>query len=174
MDKRERWHAYYEKHREEYLVRKKAVRDANLEAYRAKAKEARDRRKDRKSEYSRRYLQTHKRECADVRKRWRHENPMTNLQCNLRRRMAHVIRVGSDRPHSAELTGCTGKELRAYLESQFQDGMTWENYGSKWHVDHKRPIASFDLSNMEQVRACFYYTNLQPLWAHDNLAKGAK
>ena len=74
-----------------------------------------------------------------------------------------------------ELIGCTVTELRQYLEVQFTDGMTWKNYGRHgWHVDHIRPCASFDLTDPEQQRQCFHYTNLQPLWAVDNIRKGAK
>lgn len=61
----------------------------------------------------------------------------------------------------------------AHLEAQFAPGMTWENRG-EWHVDHIRPLASFDLTDPEQLRTASHYTNLQPLWASDNLAKGAR
>ena len=67
------------------------------------------------------------------------------------------------------------KELKIYLESLFQEGMTWDNYNFYgWHIDHIIPIASFDLSDPEQQKKCFHYTNLQPLWASDNLQKGVK
>ncbi len=52
--------------------------------------------------------------------------------------------------------------------------MTWENYGPVWHVDHIRPCAKFDLTDHDQQRACFHWTNLQPLFAKDNLQKNAK
>jgi hypothetical protein len=64
-----------------------------------------------------------------------------------------------------------------YLESLFSSGMSWENWGSgpdKWHIDHKRPLASFDLTDRDQVLIACHYTNLQPLWSFDNLSKGAK
>ena len=51
--------------------------------------------------------------------------------------------------------------------------MTWDNHG-EWHIDHIKPCASFDLTDADQQRECFNYTNLQPLWAKDNLSKGAK
>ena len=51
--------------------------------------------------------------------------------------------------------------------------MTWDNHG-KWHIDHIKPCASFDLLHKKQQRKCFYYKNLQPLWAQENLSKGAK
>ena len=72
-----------------------------------------------------------------------------------------------------ELLGCTGIELANHLEKQFQPGMTHDNYG-EWHIDHIKPIVSFDLSDPEQEQECFHYTNLQPLWASENLSKGAK
>lgn len=73
-----------------------------------------------------------------------------------------------------ELLGCTLPELRAHLEKQFRPGMTWENYGPVWHVDHTKPCAKFDLSDSNQQRACFHFSNLQPLFAKENLRKGAK
>jgi hypothetical protein len=51
--------------------------------------------------------------------------------------------------------------------------MTFDNFG-KWHIDHIIPCASFDLTKPEQQRQCFHYTNLQPLWAFENLSKGSK
>ena len=74
---------------------------------------------------------------------------------------------------SQELVGCTLLELRQHLESQFTIGMSWQNQGA-WHIDHIVPCSSFDLTEPSEQKKCFHYTNLQPLWAHDNLSKGAK
>jgi hypothetical protein len=71
-----------------------------------------------------------------------------------------------------EYVGCTIDALREHLEKQFTDGMSWENQG-KWHVDHIRPCASFNLDNEIERHMCFHYTNLQPLWAFDNMSKHA-
>jgi len=60
-----------------------------------------------------------------------------------------------------------------YIEKQFKPGMTRQNQGT-WHIDHIKPCASFDLSDSRQQRECFHYTNLQPLWASDNIRKGNK
>jgi hypothetical protein len=76
---------------------------------------------------------------------------------------------------SAKLLGCSASQVRAHLEAQFLPGMTWENWTMDgWHVDHIRPCASFDLTDEDQQRQCFHYTNLQPLWAEDNWAKSDK
>ena len=74
---------------------------------------------------------------------------------------------------TANLIGCTIDYLWAYLENKFTRGMTRENYG-RWHIDHIVPCASFDLTDPEEQKICFHYTNLQPLWAIDNIRKGKK
>ena len=73
-----------------------------------------------------------------------------------------------------ELIGCTIDQLREHLEVLFKPGMTWENQGSIWHIDHCRPLASFDLSDPAQQRECFGFMNLQPMFGAENIAKGAK
>jgi len=85
----------------------------------------------------------------------------------LKKHLAHKYRNTND------LTSCTMEELKLYLEAKFTEGMTWENHGD-WHVDHIRPCCSFDLTQEEEQKKCFHYTNLQPLWASDNLSKGGK
>ncbi len=74
-----------------------------------------------------------------------------------------------------EMLGYTVEKLKRYLESQFTDGMTWENYG-KWHIDHIIPISFFQYISTEDVefKMCWRLENLQPLWAKDNLRKSNK
>lgn len=69
--------------------------------------------------------------------------------------------------------GCSIEEFKIYLENQFTEGMNWNNYGN-WHIDHIRPLISFDLSNRSDFLIACNYKNLQPLWAQDNLKKGIK
>jgi hypothetical protein len=74
-----------------------------------------------------------------------------------------------------ELLGCSISEARSYLESKFLEGMSWDNHGLKgWHIDHIKPLASFDLTDPEQQKQAFHYTNLQPLWWRENLQKGSR
>lgn len=71
--------------------------------------------------------------------------------------------------------GCTIEFFQTYVESLWQPGMTWENWTKHgWHLDHIKPLASFDLEDPEQCKLAVHYTNLQPLWAHENWVKGAK
>ena len=72
-----------------------------------------------------------------------------------------------------KLVGCSMPELIKYLENKFKPGMSWKNR-EKWHIDHIIPCISFDLSKLENQQKCFHYTNLQPLWAHENYSKGKK
>lgn len=108
-------------------------------------------------------------------KRRRQTDLLYNLVCNMRSRIWHALKARTKSDKSFNLIGCSKLFLREYLESLFQPGMSWENYGHKgWHVDHITPCAAFDLSDPDQQRKCFHYTNLQPLWAKDNLTKSAK
>ena len=88
----------------------------------------------------------------------------------LRNRIRNALKGGAKSAHTVELLGNTIEGAKAHLESHFQPGMTWDNYGA-WHVDHIKPCAAFDLTDPAQQRACFHFTNLQPLWAVDNLKK---
>lgn len=71
-----------------------------------------------------------------------------------------------------ELLDCTDVELFWRFECLFKEGMHEGNYGTEWEIDHIRPICSFDLTKEEDLRKCFHYTNLQPLWKEENWIKG--
>jgi hypothetical protein len=90
----------------------------------------------------------------------------------LRRRLAKALKGSPKAASTLTLIGCSRSELRAHLESRFAPGMSWENR-HLWHIDHIRPCASFDLTDPDQQAQCFHYLNLQPLWALDNIRKGA-
>jgi hypothetical protein len=71
-----------------------------------------------------------------------------------------------------DLLGCSIRDFKMYLETRFKPGMTWENYGSKWHIDHIVPCAMFDLSDREQQNYCFHFSNMRPMWAEENMRRG--
>jgi hypothetical protein len=70
-----------------------------------------------------------------------------------------------------DIVGCTPEFLKEHLEQQFTEGMSWDNQG-KWHIDHIIPLSS--AKTEEEIYKLCHYTNLQPLWAEDNLNKGCK
>jgi len=77
--------------------------------------------------------------------------------------------------HSAiQLLGCNIEFYKQYLEQQFKPDMTWKNHGTLWEIDHIKPCALFDLTNINQQQECFHYSNTQPLYYSDNRSKGCK
>mgnify|MGYP003648108204 FL=1 len=102
-----------------------------------------------------------------------HSNPNIKLSMNIRRRINSALKGKNKSKQTLELLGCSVKKIWEHLESKFKPGMTKENHG-KWHIDHIRPCASFDLTDQNQQAICFHYTNLQPLWAVDNIKKRDK
>lgn len=79
------------------------------------------------------------------------------------------------KPKTLDLLGCSVDYLRKHLESLFTSGMSWKNRGRRgWHVDHIIPCDYFDLTKLEEQKKCFHWTNLQPLWWHDNIRKSNK
>lgn len=103
------------------------------------------------------------------------KDPIFHLSAVLRSRLSHAIRHDTKSGSAIKDLGCSIEELKIYLESKFQEGMTWDNYGCRgWHIDHIIPLSSFDLMDREQLLKACHYTNLQPLWAKDNLKKSNK
>ena len=103
----------------------------------------------------------------------RKEDSLFKLANNLRTRLGNFIRRNSINKKCGTLIllGCSLTKLKIHLESKFIEGMTWENQG-KWHIDHIIPLSS--AKTEEELYKLCHYTNLQPLWALDNIKKGAK
>ncbi len=101
--------------------------------------------------------------------------PSKRMRAAVSSRMWHALKSHGVSKGAAlfDLVGYSKEQLVAHLEGLFAPGMTWETYGA-WHVDHKKPCALFDLTDPEQFEQCWALTNLQPLWATDNIRKGAK
>jgi hypothetical protein len=107
-------------------------------------------------------------------KKKREHNVMFKLYVDLRRRMLLAVKdgVGLDSDIVSYL-GCDINFLKEYLESKFEYGMTWENHTLHgWHIDHIYPLGK--ARDREHLIELMHYTNLQPLWAKDNMSKGAK
>jgi hypothetical protein len=103
----------------------------------------------------------------------RRKDPTLRLIHNHRTRVRQALNGIYKSESSLVLLGCKTEELKKHIESLFVEGMNWLNYG-EWEIDHIRPCSSFDLSDTKQQEECFHYTNLQPLWKHDNRLKSDK
>lgn len=101
-------------------------------------------------------------------------SPRFRLLCQLHNRLTTGLRHGKFNHKTRELVGASVDVVIAHLEAQFKPGMTWDNWGSVWHVDHKYPLSKIDHACIEQIKRVCHYTNLQPLWVEDNLRKHAK
>lgn len=97
------------------------------------------------------------------------------LSVNLRGRLRIALKNNQKVGSAVRDLGCSIEEFKKYIESKFQEGMTWDNYGLYgWHIDHIKPLNSFDLTDRKQFLEACHYTNLQPLWAKDNYIKGCR
>ncbi len=98
-----------------------------------------------------------------------------SIRRTLRRRLHHALKGNAKTGSAVRDLGCSIDELKLHLESKFKPGMTWENHSLLgWHIDHIKPLASFDLTNRDELLKAIHYTNLQPLWAEENMKKGSK
>jgi len=120
-------------------------------------------------------------------KQWRIDNKahcnqyiLNRLHTDINFKIRHALRNklrkvlnGLNKTNSAlTYLGCSVEFFKGYLEAKFIDGMTWDNHGTLWHIDHIFPCVSFDMTVETDREKCFHYTNLQPLSASANLAKG--
>jgi hypothetical protein len=99
------------------------------------------------------------------------------IKVNLRSYIYHIIKNNKKSDHTINLLGCMFGEFIKHLESQFTEGMTWENYGrgkNKWNLDHIIPCDFFDLTDSYYQKVCFHYLNIQPMWQDINVKKSNK
>jgi len=118
-----------------------------------------------------RYIKKHRKKLTEKFLERRKKDPAFKILTILRGRIRQALKGYNKSDLTVKLLGCSIEEFWIHLEKKFTRGMTRENHG-EWHVDHIIPCASFDLSKPEEQVKCFHYTNLQPLWAIDNLKKG--
>jgi len=138
------------------------VRKRNAEYRRKNAEKIRKR----DAEYNRKNPEKLRKRNAKYRKK-----PEVKIVQVQRNRLKRIVKSTSVRRR--EMTGCTPLQLRQHIESQFVKGMTWDNHG-RWHIDHIMPCSAFDLTKPEQVKICFNWQNLRPIWANQNRSKGKK
>lgn len=150
-----------------YQNNKKQIKEYSAEHYRCN--------NQKRKEQMRQWRRNNKEKIQMHRSKWEtNQGAHFRILKNLRKRISEVVR-GCKSDTTLKLLGCDMGQFRTHLESQFTEGMTWDNYGFYgWHIDHIRPCCSFDLTDPEQQKICFNYKNLQPLWAKDNMSKSGK
>lgn len=159
---RARKNADYERNRDKELKRGAKYRAENPEKVKASTKTWAVNNREKRAEIVRNYING--REAID---------PEFKLLRSIRSRLRTALKKNTKSGKTLDLLGCTIQELRAYIEGLWLPGMNWENRSFRgWHLDHKRPLASFDLTDPDQLKAACHYTNLQPLWWQKNLEKG--
>lgn len=163
--------AYNKVNKDKISSKQKAYREVNKERQKA----YREDNKDTIKAYKKAYNEVNKDKINFYFNNRRKTDIQFKLSHNLRVRLISAIKGNYKVGSAVKDLGCSVEELKSYLESKFSSGMTWDNWTiDGWHIDHIKPLTSFDLIDREQLLEACHYTNLQPLWAKDNLSKGAK
>jgi hypothetical protein len=140
---------------------------------------------DKINERNRNWRKNNPQRSKEFSKNWKENNiekiklyqqiPEIKISHNMRCRIKQFLKNNnvSKKNKTFEIVGCHPEFLKEHLEKQFKEGMSWENYGLYgWHIDHIIPLSSSKTE--EEIYQLSHYTNLQPLWAEDNLKKGNK
>lgn len=153
---------YYSKHKSEHNSKMKEHYVQNKEQYKIVHEVYRDNNKEKISYIAKTYN-----------KNRREIDILFKLKHNLRVRIKEYMKSKNIKTFNKtfDFVGCTPESLREHLESGFYDGMTWDNYGER-HIDHKIPLSSGN--NEEELYKLCHFTNLQPMWAVENIKKGSK
>lgn len=196
--------ARYAANREKELARQKEYRDSNREMLRERSRTLYETKPERKA-YKAALERTEKQRAA--RRAYREANPPTSeyyrtsayrerrrelhrekqttdvqyrLRRTLRARLKNAIKNDQKSGSAVSLLGCSVSGLRAFLEGQFEAGMSWDNFGrldasgKTWQIDHFHPLSGFDLTDPKQMQVACHFSNLMPLWALDNRRKANK
>ncbi len=164
------------KNKEYYLKNKKKIekyKEDNKEKIKLQRREHAIINRDRLTQYKREYIAKNRNKVNETHRKYVKSNLNVKFTRLLRKRILYVVKLhgGKKSASTIDLVGCSVDFFHNYLESKFTKGMTWENHGKNgWHVDHIIPCSSFDLTDPEQQKICFHYSNLQPLWATTKIA----
>lgn len=157
---------YYREHAQDYKDRKAQWRADHPEEERATRQAYVDANRESINEYHRKW----KAKKSET-------DPQYKLKINLSRRIRyelHALGKGRKTNRTVEYIGCTIEDLKTHLERQFTPEITWESYGTVWHIDHRIPCAAWDLVDDFESKCCWNYRNLQPMLSSDNQRKKDK
>lgn len=184
---------YWQKTKEEQTEKHREWKAKNKERVKAYMKQWLEEHAEEKKIKDKQYREAHREQYNITHAAWKKkdfEDMKTNpdrateyahykVKTNTARRIRDLLGSGGKSNRTHEIIGCTIQHLKAHLESKFTEGMSWDNYGTSpdggfrdaWHIDHIIPCAAFDLTDDTELRACFNWQNLQPLWSSDNIKK---
>ena len=163
--------------KEKIAQQRKEYRAANAEVRKQKMREWYEANRETAKQKAKEYRQVNKDKLAAWAKEYRAERKQKDPVYAMTIRIRSLINVKlytkgyTKRSKTYEILGCDYAEFVAHIESQFSEGMTWENR-NLWHLDHKIPVAH--AKTEEEVLRLNHYTNIRPMWANDNLKKGAR
>lgn len=181
---------YYAKNKAKVGKRAAAYKEANREKVQESQKRYRDKTKEKQRAYLEKYRKDHaerikikvkeyqsKPEAKKKRRhrlKWRYDTDANYRAALAARRIARrAVKAGSIKESTQAIIGCTIAELKAHIEAKWKPGMTWNNNTNfGWHIDHIVPLSKFDFKCPLQSALACHFTNLQPLWAADNMRKG--
>lgn len=172
-DRRKNSRLYFKKNKEKILLAGRVYYYNNIEKEHARAKKYTDSHKKELALYRKINREAINKNARKKYKFYLENNPQYQIRKNIHTRLYVAIKNNYKKSDIHNL-GCDLFEFKKYLKSKFKRGMTWENYGSKWHIDHIKPLSSFDLTDRKQLLECCHYLNTQPLWKKENLLKGTK
>jgi hypothetical protein len=169
----ERLKKRYASNKQEYLRQQREYRVKNADAIRERRRRYRQRNASKIKVAKQIYAANNKDKIAKALANRRANNPIARMANSMRRSIRRYLDAGQKGEMSSfEIIGCSKDDLRKHLESKFRDGMTWQNYGKHWHIDHIVPLISAKSS--DEIKRLCHWTNLQPLTAFENISKGSK
>lgn len=177
--KRKYYKQYYLKNKEKENLRSKKFRETNLEKIkeiqRLSSKKIIEKNPEKHREKTREWRKNNPKYNTQYNKNRHKTDSIFKLKTNTRNRIREFLKIKNftKKNKTFDIVGCSPIFLKEYIEKKFSEGMSWGNYGLYgWHIDHITPLSS--AKTEEEVIKLFHYTNLQPLWAEDNLRKNNK
>lgn len=169
----ERLKKRYASNKQEYLRQQREYRVKNADAIRERRRLYRQKNAAKIKLAKQKYGIENREKISKAIAKRRANNPIVRMANSMRRSIRRYLDAGQKGEMSSfEIIGCSKDDLRKHLESKFRDGMTWQNYGKHWHIDHVVPLISAKSS--DEVKRLCHWTNLQPLTAFENISKGSK
>ncbi len=168
---------YYIENKEKILEHNAKYRNKNRPMINAQKKEFYQNNKEKHRKWAKDYAINNKDrldECRRIRERERRKDPFIKINKNISAQIRSALKEKKNGRHWESIVNFTLNDLINHLESQFREGMAWENYGKGgWHIDHKFPVSwwKFRTPEDEDFKRCWALKNLQPLWEKENLSK---